>query len=230
MLSEARKHRSVDRRIGILAATALLCCAVTPQAGAADTPHLAFVHEYIRELGELERIRAGAEVDLKAKGGNVLIDGIHWSTRIQLALRTNIGILGGVHFGHPFEDLVPQIVEFDKQKIELHGRMIAIDTEFISGPRPGVDYGKLGAEMPQLRAQLEVIDQSFVTMSALVFAMLISEQPDDKGHMSRLRITKAERQDLLSQLHTAFGPKLDQKNQPDLVKCRMGAEGVSADG
>jgi len=92
-------------------------------AAATDTPHIAFVHEYIRELGEMEDLRAAAQVDLKRKDSNPVMEGIHYSTRVQLALRTSIGILSGMHIGPPIDFLVPQIIDFYKQKIEVHEYM-----------------------------------------------------------------------------------------------------------
>jgi hypothetical protein len=219
MFFEARKLISADTRANAVLTIALLFCATTTCRAdtPTDTPHIEFVHEFIRELGELESLRTRAAIDLKQKDTNVFMEGIHFSTLTQIALRTHISILGDMHFAPPFDQLVPQIIGYAKMKIGLHDRLIAISTEFISGPKPGADYGKLGAEMPQVRAQMESIDHSFLTMSSLVFAMLISDKPDSAGHMSRLTITKADRQNLLSQLHTAFGAKLDQKDPDDLV-------------
>jgi hypothetical protein len=218
MFFDARKPMRAHTRTTAFITTALLFCASTPgRAAAMDTPHLEFVHEFIRELGELENLRTRAVIDLKQKDTNVLIDGINFSTRTQIALRTDISILSGMHFTAPFDQIVPVIIGYANMKIGLHDRLIAIATGVISGPKPEADYGKIIAEMPQIRAQLDSIDHSFLTMSPLVFTMLISDQPDSAGHMSRLAITKADRQNLLSQLHTAFGAKLDQKDPDDLV-------------
>jgi hypothetical protein len=83
----------------------------------------------------------------------------------------------------------------------------------IAGPKPRVDYGKLAAEMPQLRAQLDFIDKGLMTVSAGVFATLIDLKEDSKGHASHLIITKEERAELLDHINTDFGPKLDEKEQ-----------------
>jgi hypothetical protein len=198
-------------------ATALLFCTTGAKAQAAETPHIQFVQEYIRELSEMEDIRASAEVDLKRKDTNQFADAIHWSTRNQLALRTNISILNGMHISGDLGFLIPHIVAFYQQKLDIHERLIAIATEFMSGPKPGVDYGKLAAEMPKLQATLEYTDESFLKMSAMVFVTLIDPKPDSANHMSRLIITSAERQDLLNKLKTDFGTKLDQKHENNFV-------------
>jgi hypothetical protein len=148
--------------VGLLCCV-VLCCVAATQAVAAETPHIVFVQEYIRQLGELEGFRTAAKVDLKQKNANAnaLTDGIHWSTRTQIALRSNIDMLKGMHLDPPNEGLIPQIADINLMKIELHGQMIAAATEFMSGPKPGVDYGKIAAEIPKLRAELEALDNIF---------------------------------------------------------------------
>jgi len=200
-----------------LSASWIVCSSSALGEAANKTSSLAFVKEYIRELTELEDLRVDAETALKQKDVNPLDEGIHTSTRIQLALRMDIGMLQGMHLGSRLDFVPAYIINLHKQKIDIHDRLIAISTEFMSGPKPGVDYGKLGAEMPKLRAILESIDESFLKLSAMVFMTLIDEKPDKNNHMSRLTITSAERQDLLDDLKTSFGSKLDQKEQKYLV-------------
>jgi hypothetical protein len=201
----------------IFALAPFVICTIASGAHAAETPHIQFVREYIRELGELEGFRTADKADSKQNGANSLSDSIHWSTRTQIALRTDISMLSGIHLAAPNDALVSQMIGLSQQKIALHDELIAIATEFMSGPKPGVDYGKLAAEAPKVRAQLEALDNIYVKMSVVVFATLIDEKPDKNGQMSRLTIAAAERQDLLEQLQSAFGSTLDQKNPDDLV-------------
>jgi hypothetical protein len=91
--------------------------------------------------------------------------------------------------------------------------MIDISSAFLVGPKPDVDYGKLAAEMPKIRAELEYIDHTLFDATALIFATLIDPKPDSKNHLSHLIITKAERAKLIDELTGAFGSKLDQKDQ-----------------
>jgi len=44
--------------------------------------------------------------------------------------------------------LIEGIAGFYEQKIELWQRMADLGTAFMGGPKPGVDYDKLAAEMP----------------------------------------------------------------------------------
>ncbi len=90
-------------------------------------------------------------------------------------------------------------------------------TTLLSGPKPGVDYGALTAEAPKITAGLEYIDRSLLQATPLIFATLIDNKPDKQGHMSRLSITRAERDKLVRDLQLGFGKKLDQDNQNLIV-------------
>ena len=183
---------------------------------AQDASHFAFVSEYIRELGATERNRANAEQDLKearANGGNIFSDIIRNSTRTQLELHTSIGILRGMHLSPRFDGVIENVTVIYEQKIELHQRMVDIASIFLAGPKPDVDYGKLSAEMPKITALLEHSDRTLFDMTPLVFATLIDPKEDRQGHVSHLVITKEQRKQLLRQLSSQFGSKLDAKNQ-----------------
>jgi hypothetical protein len=179
-----------------------------------ETPHLAFVTEYIRELAAIENIRASAEKEQKqSKKGEEFSNGIHASTLIQLELHSQVAMLKDMRLNPPFDDLIPSITGFYEQKIELHQQLIDISSQFIAGPKPGVDYGKLASEMPKIRAALEYIDHALFEAAPLVFATLIDPKPDSKNHASHLVITKAERAKLISDITAHFGAKLEQKDQ-----------------
>src|SRR5260370_40967175 len=86
-----------------------------------ETSRLAFVTEYIRELTAIENIRASSEQELKeAKDNEKLFNAIHTSTRIQLELRSQIGMLKSMHLNAPFDELIPNLTTFYKEKIDLH--------------------------------------------------------------------------------------------------------------
>ena len=91
--------------------------------------------------------------------------------------------------------------------------MDEIGSEFIGGPKEGVDYTKLAAEMPKIRGKLEFIDQALFEATAAVFATLIDMKEDSKGHASHLIVTKEQKEALIAKLKDSFGAKLDQKNQ-----------------
>ena len=181
-----------------------------------ETPHLEFVTEYIRELAAVERIRAAGEEENKqdTKDGKLPFAGvIHTSTMFGLELGSQVKMLRGMRLNPPFDDLIPSITKFYERKIELWRRMGEISSEFIGGPKEGVDYSKLVAEMPKIRGELEFIDQALFEATPGVFATLIDMKEDSKGHASHLIITKEQKAVLIAKLKDSFGAKLDQKNQ-----------------
>jgi hypothetical protein len=180
-----------------------------------ESSHLGFVAEYIRDLAAVERIRAAGEKENdedKQNGKLPLAGAVHSSTLFELELGSQVKMLRGMRLNAPFDELIPNISAFFEKKILLWRRMREISSAFIGGPKTGVDYGKLAAEMPEIRAKLDFIDQSLFEATPGVFATLINLKEDSKGHASHLIITKEERAGLISQLDASFGAKLDQKD------------------
>jgi hypothetical protein len=183
-----------------------------------ETSHLAFVAEYIRELAVIEHARATGELELKqAKDTDKMTFAIHGSTKMQLELGMQISILDAMHLDRPFDQLIPDLTGLYKQKIELHQKLIdicsAVVDASITGLKPDIDYGRLVADLPNIRGRLEFIDEGLTDVDVLVFATLIDQQADSKGHASHLIITRAERANLIENLDGYFGDKLDQKDQ-----------------
>jgi hypothetical protein len=204
-----------------LAIAARICLAVALAVGAPstfgvekpETAHLVFVTEYIRELSAIENIRDSGEKELKEDPNSTFSNMIHSSTLFQLELGSQIKMLRGMRLKAPHDQLIPNITAFYERKILLWKRMAEIGGAFIGGPKPGVDYSKLGAEMPELRGQLDFIDHALFEASPAIFATLIDLKADSKGHASHLIVTKEERAKLVDNLDTAFGTKLDAKDQ-----------------
>ncbi len=185
-----------------------------------ETPHPEFVTEYIRELAVVERIRAAGEEENNqdTKEGRLPFAGvIHTSTMFGLELGSQVKMLRAMRLNSPFDHLIPTITKFYERKIEIWRRMGEIGSEFMGGPKEGVDYSKLEAEMPKLRAELEFIDQALFEATPSVFATLIDMKEDSKGHASHLIITKEQKAGLIEKLNDSFGAKLDQKNQNYMV-------------
>jgi hypothetical protein len=173
-----------------------------------------FISEYVRELSAQEQIRAEGEKEL-AEAPNQeeqLTASIHAATRMQLELQTQIAMLKSFHFDSPFDVLVRGLTSTYQEKINLYQELADICSDFIGDPKPGVDYGKLTAEMPKVRAYLEDNEKGLLPITAVAFGMLIDERPDSKNHASHLLITKAQKSQLLRTLAAGFGEKLDQKD------------------
>jgi hypothetical protein len=192
-----------------------------------DTSHLAFVKEFVRELGAVEEIRDKGEQDLKEDPKAIFSNMIHSATLFKLELGSQIRMLSGMNLTEPFKTLIPSITGFYEEKIKLWQRMGEIGSYFTgSGPKAGIDYDKVAAEMPELRARLEYIDQALFQATPVVFSTLIDMKADSQHHANHLMITKAERADLIDYINTAFGKKIGMKN-PNYT---VGAARVLRDG
>lgn len=187
--------------------------------GKEETPHRVFFAEYIRELGANDDVRAAGEKELgEAKDDHEkLSNAIHSSTLIQLELRSQIEALKTMTLNAPYEQVIPNIIDLYGKKVEAHQSLIDITEAFLAGPKPGVDFAALAAQMPKLRARLDYIDKTLFDACPLVFATLVDSKPDSKNHLSHLVITKDERAKLISKLDVEFGKKLTQKNQNYIV-------------
>ena len=189
---------------------------------------LEFANEYARELTSLEEVRARGEADLKesADPNEKIASGIHFSTLMQLELRSQTQMLKNMSLRGQFVNLIPDLIAFDKQKIDLHQRMIDILTEILSGPKPGVDYGKIAAQMPKVRAELEEIDHTILSnVTPLVCMTLIDMRPDSKNHVSHLTITKTDRAELIEKLDRGFGGAFDQERKNFIVSAGLVMKG-----
>jgi len=135
--------------------------------------------------------------------------GINFGKSVQLELRSQIGMLKRMRLNGPLERLIPTFIALYQHRIELHQKLIDIDSKFLAGPRSGVDYQALVAKVPEIRAELDDIEKSIFEASPLIFMTLIDQKPDSHGHMSHLLITKAEKSDLRDQLEIML------KDEPD---------------
>jgi hypothetical protein len=180
-----------------------------------ETSHLAFVLEYVRQLGANERLREVSEKETSqaASGADKIMAGIRASTRIVLELNSQITSLNRIQLAEPFDTLPGNIATFYSMKVALHERLLEIDKIFLSAPNPNVDYGALTADAPKITANMEHIDRSLFEATPLIFATLIDEKADRSGHMSRLIVTKAERAKLVRDLTTSFGKKMEARTK-----------------
>jgi hypothetical protein len=176
-----------------------------------ETPHFNVVKEYVRELIEDEVLKTTGEKELsEAKTPNEQFSaGIYYSKSTQLELRSQIRMLQSMHLNDPFDTLIPSLVAFYGDQINLHQQLIDISGRFLAGPKEGVDYQALAAKVPEIRAELDDSRKSVFQAAALVFMILIDQRPDSQGHVSHLLITKAEKAELQEQLDLML------KNEPD---------------
>ncbi|HKV79082.1 MAG TPA: hypothetical protein VJP02_13120 [Candidatus Sulfotelmatobacter sp.] len=182
-----------------------------------ETPHLAFVTEYVRELSELENLRRKGAEELKRDPEATFTIAIHSGTLFQLELRSQIAILKDMRLDPPFDELIPILTKSHEQRVALWKRMVEISSQFLAGPKPGVDCDKLLAESPVIRAGLDYIDKTLLEVSPVAATTLLDMRPDSKNHVSHLTITKEERSNLIDQIEGGFGPSLDEEDQNYMV-------------
>lgn len=176
-------------------------------------PPLQFVTEYARELVSLEDVRARGEAELNDSTDSIgkLASGIHFSTLMQLELRAQVQMLKSMRLTEKFASVVPSIITCDEQKVDLYQKIIDLVTEILGDPKPGIDYGKIVAEMPKLRAEIEDIDHTiFADITPMVCMNLLDMRPDSKNHISHLVITRAEKAELIRRLLSGFGSGFDK--------------------
>ena len=207
-----------------------------PAAPLPAAPHIEFVREYIRELGEFERLRAQTERAAREPNANLMFELVSYSTRLQLALRADIAALQTIDLPAPHGVLLRNIINSHHMRLRVHGRIKEISTAMLIGPQQGVDLPAMAAEMPNLRSMLDDIDDLFLDTSLLAFTTLLDPAPDAGGQVSRLRITNAERADLLHRLQAEFGNTLDIKsahtltNAAGVLRDYLGKDFTPADG
>ena len=130
----------------------------------------------------------------------------------------------------PYDQIIPTLIHLYEMKVGYFQRISDISSVFLAAPKPNVDYGKMAAQLPKIRAELENIDQTlFNSMSPLIFSTLIDLKPDSQNHASHLIITKAERAKLIDELNGRFGSKLDAKDQNARVSAAKVLKGFLID-
>jgi hypothetical protein len=212
----------VSARCLLLCPALLLCIgtawALSPSK-TSETPHLRFVTEYVRELAEIEEIRADFDRQMAARKGPEEAFSIssYTFTRMTLELKSQAAILGRMHLNKPLDFLIPSLTEMYSEKVTILKRLLEIDRAMLQGPKDGVDYAKMASEIPELRAKIDDIDDSILKATPAVFMTLLDSRPDSQNHLSHLVITRAERAELLDYINTSFGDKLSEKNPPYLV-------------
>lgn len=184
-----------------------------------ETPHYDVAVEYIRSLGAIHNIQRKADREFQEDNQTdnpaiaKIMSGIRSSTRIKLELNTSIATLKRMNLRKPFETLLPTTIKLYKRKIDLYNETVEISKAFIDRPKPGVDYSKMTARMPEITASVEYIDETIFQMMPLVFALLVDEKPDSEGHMNHLNITKEQRQRLINDINGFFGESLDEEKK-----------------
>ena len=183
-----------------------------PPSRAQETPPYIIGSECIRQICEMREIQLIADAE-KAEGNNEFMDAIRNATRIKIALKTDILNLKQMKPTKTFKEALTLLAGLYQQKYKLYDQLIDISTQFLSGPKPGVDYGVLGAQVPQIRATLEDMDRTLFKTCPVILFLIVDQKPDSEGHVSHFTITREQRDSLVKELDDTFGEKLNEKNQ-----------------
>ncbi len=95
---------------------------------AQETPHYDVVAEFIRELGDTKNLRDTATMELAQtdkmeaaeKNQQAHAAAIRNCTRISLKLRASNSMLKSMTLMKPFETLIPTIIAWNEQKLNLY--------------------------------------------------------------------------------------------------------------
>ncbi len=189
---------------------------------------LTFVKEYIREIGELNKITTEMHEKAPKKEPELFSHFVYYSEKIQQALGTDINLLAEMRLRGEQDDLPFQLAKLYLIKGETQSELSTISSEMIVPHEPNKELIEQVKRMPKLRAKNDMVDETIAkTMTPLVFFTLVDPNGDGQGHTSKLLITTAERDDLLRQLRVEFGTKLDDKAGQvlyDAIKTHKGSD------
>jgi len=177
-----------------------------------NTPPADVVYEHIRFWGEMYNVQKAIVKDTSIKKKDQteqILNNIYFISKTILVLQTGKTALENMHVLPQFEEFRKATIFLYSEKIEILNVMRKILTEFArKTPKPGVDYSKLAAMLPQIRAQIDYLDTTLFEMTAWLGFILIDEKPDKEGHMSHLNISSEERQSLVKKIDSTFGNDL----------------------
>ena len=186
---------------------------------AADITNYAAAVEYVQCLAKAHNLQVAARAELgKSKDPtSKLMTSVRISTKSKIEMAATVAALDQLDVGDDAKPFVKYLIDFQKQKIELNSALIEIAAKIMGEPNPGADYGKLMSTSAEISATMDSIDEQIFKLANAFFAIMIDLQPDKQGHVSRLRISRLQRTDLIKLIESQFGKSLDGKNQTWMV-------------
>jgi uncharacterized protein YxeA len=182
-----------------------------------------FTKLYLRQLTRLESLNEDArnESAKRTDSSQRLFSEIHQYTAWELAFAADANVMATVKLDvqtKEVEDLPVQLLQLYVSLGEVMDQMKGLTEEFLSGPKPGVDYGAKAAKIAELGAVFKQQQTLLIDMSALVFVTMVDvKHPDAQGHVSRLVITSQQRTELLASIQQSFGKRITQKGEDEYV-------------
>jgi hypothetical protein len=127
-------------------------------------------------------------------------------------------MLSDIHIDERCGGFVDGLKQINEHRISIHQEMIQIATQFLNGPKPGVEYGNLLARTPQLTAENDSLDELLFKIASAVFLCLVDDtRTNAKGNLEYLILTRSERDQMRNRIRSIFGANLDTKDQKYVV-------------
>src|SRR5471032_370959 len=186
----------------------------------AHTERYELARTFVEELVGMHQAEVLMNRDLKAIPQNsdrtqaTMIAIVRNGTRTRMRLNVTIRLLQQIEpVDKNFESLISYLINMYGRKEQLYAEMVDAGKTMLAGEKPGVDYGVLVGRMPEVRAQLEFVDESIFKAVPMLGMLMVSDKPDSKGHLSHFAITRKEAQEIISMIQIGFGKSLDAKEQ-----------------
>jgi len=199
--------RSRRWTVGIL--LVLLC----QLCNAADLSNYSAAVAYVRSLATMHDLQVDGKMEFSNSRSSTsqLMTSVRMSTKANLEMRAMIAGFEQLEVSDHAKPFVRGLADFYQQKIELNDALKEIASQMLGGPKPGVDYGKLMASSAEITATMDQIDEQIFKLANAFFAVMIDMRPDKEGHVSHLKITRAQRKELLGLIESRFGASLKDK-------------------
>ena len=175
---------------------------------------LAYVKSFLVHIANLNELKRHAAAEV-AQHHASMNDCIRTSESFILELRSAASAMHSIRLepGSLAKESPSLMANMFDQQQQTYQSISNICTQFAAGPKAGVDYGAIAAELPKLSAGLEFSEKTLFNGSPLVLGSIMSLRPDAKGHASHLTISKKEKDDLVRDIQMSFGETLTHKQQ-----------------
>ncbi|HVZ27172.1 MAG TPA: hypothetical protein VG798_00815 [Rhizomicrobium sp.] len=172
----------------------------------------AVVQDYIRELAVAHQISEDSKARMaesKAGGGPAVAsmsDNANFMARKVQSLETSANLLKPINLGPPDQRMLQGLQQLYEQDESAYQEMAGM-FDFFS-KNPGKNPPNIGKFDQDMRVILQ-IDHGMWGAAPILFSFLVDMGAAAAPHKGRLRISKAQRQELIDQTDQAFGPNPD---------------------
>lgn len=162
-----------------------------------------FVDTYISQLALIEDLRAQFLQEPFNTTQEKIGSCIRQSTRFQMELNAAARQLRSFKL-EPLQKDTPDMVAFAfENKANLHGRMLKACTTAVTAASER-EVMAIAAEMPKIQAEMDYADKLIFNTAPLMTFALVDARPGPDGKMSRMVLTKTERDNMIKRLTTSF--------------------------